>query len=360
MRLHHVGIEVQDVYEMERFYRIALGFSVEYRYVSQNTPGLRTVFLRRGEATLELLERPRPQGDGFLAARAALPPNHVALEVDDVDAAYVAALAPGLPGVTGRPPRATGDGFREAELRDPEGNVVELSARVRPPPAHPVRAVLFDLDGTLVDSEPNYLVADQRLLAPYGIAFTEEDKRRYVGGGNLDQMIDLRRRFDLPATPQELAARKNALYLELALRGTPVFPEMLRFLERVRARGLPVAVASGSSPEVLRRVLEAAGLAAAFPVVVSAEEVARGKPWPEIFLEAAGRLGVPPTSCLVIEDSRHGVVAARRAFMRCIAVPYLSDPPLAVDFQLADLLFERGMAEFDAARALAWLEPLLG
>jgi beta-phosphoglucomutase-like phosphatase (HAD superfamily) len=93
--------------------------------------------------------------------------------------------------------------------------------------------------------------------------------------------------------------------------------------------------------------------------VLSADEVPRGKPAPDVFLEAARRLGVPPEECLVIEDTRYGVEAAKRAFMRCIAVPYLTDPPLADAFLMADLLFPDGMKGFDADRAFGWIEPLL-
>ncbi|HEX7489825.1 MAG TPA: HAD-IA family hydrolase, partial [Anaeromyxobacteraceae bacterium] len=96
------------------------------------------------------------------------------------------------------------------------------------------------------------------------------------------------------------------------------------------------------------------------PIVVSAEEVPRGKPAPDVFLEAARRLGVPPHACAVVEDSQHGVEAASRAFMRCIAVPYLVDEPLPDAFLMADLLFERGMSAFDASRALDWVEERLG
>jgi HAD superfamily hydrolase (TIGR01509 family) len=355
VRVGHVGIEVGDLFTMERFYRAALGLSLGYRYVSRNTRGLRTVFLERDGLRIELLERPRPAP--FPGERVHVP-NHVSLEVDDVDLAYARLAALRFPGVTLTPPRNTGDGFREVELRDPEGNVVELSARVRPPPRIPLSAVVFDLDGTLVDSEPSYYLADRELLARRGIAFSEQDKRRYIGGGNLEMMVDLKRRFALPEAAEALVEEKNAIYLEFVERGLGVYPEMRRFLELVRGEGIPVAVASGTSPLVLRRVLQATGLAAAFPVVVSAEEVARGKPWPEIFLETALRLGIPPEECLVVEDSRPGVEAALRAFMRCLAVPYLDDRPLPDTFALADLLFEDGMASFDAGKAFAWMKGL--
>jgi beta-phosphoglucomutase family hydrolase len=340
---------------MELFYRQALGFEIQYRYVSLNTAGLRTVFLKRGGLSIELLERPRT--DAFLDHRSHAP-DHLALHVDDVDAEFARIAQLAFPGVRLKSPRDTGDGFREAELRDPEGNVIELSARVAPEPRYPIRAVIFDLDGTLIDSEPNYYLADKALLARYGIDFSEEDKRHYIGGSNMDMMNDFVRRYGIKAAPEALAEEKNAIYLELAERSTPVYPQMKRFLDLLVARRVPVAVASGSAPAVIRRLLDAVGLADCFEHTVSAEEVSKGKPAPDVFLEAARRLGVPPQHCLVVEDSRPGVEAALRAFMRCIAVPYLSDPPLPSTFGMADLLFAEGMDSFDPERADAWVRGL--
>lgn len=356
MRLDHVGIEVQDLYAVELFYRKALGFAPTYRYVSRNTPGLRTVFLARDGISLELLERPRDPG--FLARRAAAP-DHLSLAVEDVDAAHARLVALGLAAPRLGAPRDTGDGYRELVVRDPEGNVVELASRVRPPPRVPLAAAIFDLDGTLVDSEENYFLADREVLARHGVVLTAEEKRRFVGRGSLEMMIEVRRRHGLTERAEALVAEKNRAYLEIARTRTRVYPEMLDFLGRVRARGLPVAVASGSSPGVLRELLAAVGLDHAFPVVVSAEEVSRGKPAPDVFLEAARRLGVDPHACAVVEDSQHGVEAAARAFMRCVAVPYLTEPPLPDAFLMADLLFEGGMATFDPAWADRWLEGQL-
>ena len=356
MKLDHIGIEAQDLYNLELFYRKALGFTPRYHYVSKNTPGLRTVFLERDGVRLELLERPREKD--FLERRHG-PPNHLSLEVEDVEASHAELVRLGFTGAILRPPRNTGDGFREMELRDPEGNVIELSSRIAPEPRYPVRAVIFDFDGTLVDSEPNYYRADREMLGRRGIPFTGLEKRRYIGGSSLDMWADLRIRLELPETAEELVALRDGLYLEIALAETEVFPEMRRMWDRVRAWPLPIAVASGSAPGVLRGLLGAVGLAGDVQVVVSADEVARGKPAPDVFLEAARRLGVLPEECVVIEDTRYGVEAAKRAFMRTIAVPYLVDPPLADAFLMADLLFAEGMKGFDADRAFAWLEPLL-
>ncbi len=354
MRLHHIGIEVQDLYAIELFYRRVFGFRVRYRYVSANTPGLRTVFLERDGMQLELLER-ASRGSDFLEHRR-VGPNHISFEVADVDAEFSRLSGLGLEGAALKAPRPTGDGFREFSLCDPEGNVVEISARIAPEPRYRVSAVLFDLDGTLVDSEENYFLADRELMARRGIDFTRSDKRRYVGGSNADMMVDLVRRYQLKDDPLALGEEKNRLYLEIAATRTRVYPKMKRFWDMVRTSGLRIGVVSGSSPAVLARLLDLVGLAQDAQAVVSAEEVPRGKPAPDSFLAAAQRLGVPPHECVVVEDGRFGVEAAHRAFMRCIAVPYLHDEPLDVAFSMAELLFETGMDDFDPEWALQWLE----
>src|SRR5207237_9408299 len=121
----------------------------------------------------------------------------------DVAREFARPSALGFPGGTLKPPRDTGDGFREMEIRDPEGNVVELSARIRPEPRYPIRAVIFDLDGTLLDTEENYYEADRRVLAEHGILFSKEEKRRYIGGGSWDLKADGQRRVWLPVSTAE-------------------------------------------------------------------------------------------------------------------------------------------------------------
>jgi HAD superfamily hydrolase (TIGR01509 family) len=232
----------------------------------------------------------------------------------------------------------------------------QLSHRVQSEPAPRVRAVIFDLDGTLIDSEPNYFLADRELLGRYGVPFTEAEKRRYIGSSNLAMMEDFVQRYGLQVAPAALAAEKNELYLRIAEAHTPVFPQMRRFLDLLVAHHVPVAVASGSGLEVIRRLVKQVGLDGPFAHLVSADEVAHGKPAPDVFLEAARRLGVAPAACLVVEDACPGVEAAHRAHMRCIAVPTLTDPPLPATFGLADLLFPEGMDSFDPDRAWAWVQ----
>ncbi|MFE1173172.1 HAD family hydrolase [Streptomyces sp. NPDC058773] len=223
----------------------------------------------------------------------------------------------------------------------------------------PPAPVIFDLDGTLVDSEPNYYEAGRRLLAAYGVPdFSWEHHTRFIGIGTRETLTHLRAEYGLDAPVEELLTGKNRIYLELARAHTEVFPEMRVLVERLSAAGHPMAVASGSSRAAIEVVLAGTGLDALLTTAVSAEEVAHGKPEPDVFLEAARRLGADPARCVVVEDAAPGALAAHRAGMRCIAVPYV--PATADDpaFAQAGLLFRGGQGEFTAQVAYDWLAAL--
>lgn len=217
-------------------------------------------------------------------------------------------------------------------------------------------SVIFDLDGTLVDSEPNYYESGRRTLARHGVPdFTWEEHARFIGIGTLETLEILRDRYALAAPVEELLAEQNAAYLELARTATEVFPEMRAFVERLHAAGVPMAVASGSSLEAIDAVLAGTGLDALLTTVVSAEEVAHGKPAPDVFLEAARRLGAEPADCVVVEDAAPGALAARAAGMACVAVPYVALTAHDPAFAGAGLLFPGGQREFTAQAAHDWL-----
>lgn len=224
-----------------------------------------------------------------------------------------------------------------------------------PSPGSPL-CVVFDLDGTLVDSEPNYYEAGRRLLARHGVPdFSWEHHTRYIGIGTRETLESLRAEYGIEAPVEELLDTKNRLYLELARASTEVFPEMRALVERLHARDVPMAVASGSSRAAIEAVLGGTGLAPYFTLVVSAEEVPHGKPAPDVFLEAARRLGADPGDCVVLEDAVPGVLAARAAGMRCVAVPYVKGTAGDPAFRGAELLFAGGPGEFTARAAYAWL-----
>jgi HAD superfamily hydrolase (TIGR01509 family) len=217
-------------------------------------------------------------------------------------------------------------------------------------------AVIFDLDGTLVDSEPHYYEAGRQVLAEHGIPdFTWADHERYVGISTLETVTLWKHEYGLHASVDALLAAKNRRYLELARTGTRVYPEMRKFVELLATDGVPMAVASGSSHEAITAILSGTGLDTQLRTVVSADEVAHGKPAPDVFLEAARRLGAAPGDCVVVEDAAPGAAAAHAAGMRCIAVPYVSAQADAPEFATAGLLLRGGQAEFTARGAYDWL-----
>ncbi|MEU2775770.1 HAD family phosphatase [Streptomyces sp. NPDC007162] len=215
-------------------------------------------------------------------------------------------------------------------------------------------SVIFDLDGTLVDSEPNYFEATRQTLAAHGVPdFTWAEHERLVGISTLETVDLLRERHGLRPPAAELLAETNRRYLELARTRTRAYPQMRRFVELLAAADVPLAVASGSSIEAIGAVLAGTGLDAYLRTVVSADEVPRGKPAPDVFLEAARRLGAAPADCVVLEDAAPGAAAAHAAGMRCIAIPYVAAQ--ADRFSTADLLLRGGQADFTAEAVHDWL-----
>jgi beta-phosphoglucomutase family hydrolase len=221
-----------------------------------------------------------------------------------------------------------------------------------------IAGAIFDLDGTLINSEDNYYISDKLFLSRYGIDFDDEFRFDMVGRGAAELFRIISERYPengINAIPiKELLRQKDETYIEYAEGHTEVFPRMLELLESLKARKLPLAIASGSTPAVIGRMLELTGLSSFFDTVVSSVEVARGKPFPDVFVEAARRLGVSPERCLVFEDSQFGVEAAKRAGMYCVAVPTVFGKALPAVFRSADLLFEDGQESFSVNAVLDW------
>jgi len=214
-----------------------------------------------------------------------------------------------------------------------------------------IEAVIFDFDGTLVDSEENYFEADRILLKKHGLDIDTEFKKQYIGIGAFEMMEDIRTKHSIAAPTDELVNEKNEIYLEIASKNTKVFPEVAEFVKYLHDNGYKTAIASGSSKAVISTLLDCIGFAGYFQAVVSSDEVNRGKPEPDVFLEAAERLGVHPEKCLVMEDSVYGVLAAKKAGMKCCAIPYIKDKIDDI-FYHADLFYED---EFDFHETVKWL-----
>jgi HAD superfamily hydrolase (TIGR01509 family) len=184
-----------------------------------------------------------------------------------------------------------------------------------------IRAVIFDMDGVLVDSEPFGFEALRRVMTRYGLPYSEEENAEFLGRTTLDSCRILKARHGFTASAETLADWYVEHMLEQIGRGpTPMVgvPDVLR---QVRASGYRMALASSAEVRVIEANLAALAIRPLFEAVVSGTQVARGKPAPDVFLAAAERLATPPAQCLVIEDSRNGLLAAKAAGMRCAVVP---------------------------------------
>jgi HAD superfamily hydrolase (TIGR01509 family) len=219
-------------------------------------------------------------------------------------------------------------------------------------PMKPITAVVFDMDGVLVDSEPLHLRATQATLGARGASYSERDNRAFFGATDVELLRVLRILFDLPEPTAALVDVKTEHLIALIrgeARPLPGVPEVPLGL---RARGLSLALVTASRRPIIEAVLETIGLDGGFDAIVSGEEVARGKPAPDGFLMAARRLGVEPARCLVVEDSRNGVLAGKAAGMLVAAVPCPATSH--EDFSAADLVLPSLEA---LPKALEGLEP---
>ena len=183
------------------------------------------------------------------------------------------------------------------------------------------RAVLWDMDGTILDSAGEHWTAWKEILEAEGRPVAYEEFRRSFGQRN---DLILRGIFGPGLSDEEIdriGSAKEARYRKLVRsRGVSFLPGVKLWLGRFRERGWLQAVASSAPRENIRTVLDGLCAAGFFAAVVSAEDVSRGKPDPQVFLRAAERLGVSPSDCLVIEDAPAGIEAARRAGMKSVGV----------------------------------------
>lgn len=274
--------------------------------------------------------------------------RHLALRVESITAAQERLARAGV--VFDEPIKPAGGGGQVLFFRDPEGNLLHLVERppgaafangeagsrlagpasaedtARGSGAHragwePVPlAVIFDLDGVIVDSEPLHARAYREVFAELGYGETHGmDFTQYYGKSDATLWLDFIAKHQPGRPLDELLARKQSRFLDILRAEKPLFRGLPELIERLAAR-YRLAVASGSSHAVIETALTLENLRRFFPVVVSALDVPQGKPAPDIFLRAAELLGVAPGACCVIEDSEAGVEGARAAGMSVIAI----------------------------------------
>jgi HAD superfamily hydrolase (TIGR01509 family) len=227
-----------------------------------------------------------------------------------------------------------------------------VSARRR---GEPFEAVIFDLDGVLVDAEIWWDEVRIAFARRHDRLWTEADRLAIMGANSSGWSTLMAERLNLPDLPRAaIEAEVVAAMVErYRAEGAPRIPGAVEAVRRVAAE-LPMALASSGHPAVIAAALDGLGIADAFAAVVSSDEVPVGKPAPDVYLLAAARIGVVPERCLVVEDSLNGVLAARAAGMEVVLVPNAAVPPAAGAREAASHVLER-IDQLDPA----WLATVL-
>jgi HAD superfamily hydrolase (TIGR01509 family) len=206
-----------------------------------------------------------------------------------------------------------------------------------------IDAVVFDLDGVLIQSEEVWHEVRQRFVRERGGRYDDEVQRAMMGMSSPEWSRYLHEAAGVPDEPDAINAEVVRRMLTSYESHLPLIDGAVDAVHRL-ARELTLGVASSSNRPIIDAVLQVAGIAACFAATVSSEEVARGKPAPDVYVEAARRLGVAPERCAAIEDSHGGIRSAKAAGMRVIAIPNPTYPPDEESLAQADLVL-RSLAD---------------
>jgi HAD superfamily hydrolase (TIGR01509 family) len=206
-----------------------------------------------------------------------------------------------------------------------------------------IDAVVFDMDGVIVDSEQVWDDVREEYVRETGGTYTASATRDMMGMSSGEWSRYMADELGVPGSPEEINAEIVRRMLARYGDAPPLIDGAVDAV-RMAASRWPLAIASSSNPELIEVVLRAAGLREFFPVTVSSQEVARGKPAPDVYLEAASRLAVEPVRCAAVEDSHNGIRSAKAAGMRVVAVPNPHFPPDEDALARADVVV-RSVAE---------------
>jgi HAD superfamily hydrolase (TIGR01509 family) len=202
-----------------------------------------------------------------------------------------------------------------------------------------IEAVVFDLDGVILQTEEVWDEVRGRYVVEHGGRYDEEAQRAMMGMSAPEWSRYLADELGVPGTPAEISADIVRLMEARYREELPLIPGAVEAVERLAGRW-PLGLASSSNRPLIDTALALSGLERSFTATVSSEEVARGKPAPDVYLEAARRLTVAPDRCAAVEDSHSGIRSAKAAGMRVVAIPNPSFPPDPEALALADLVLE--------------------
>jgi len=202
-----------------------------------------------------------------------------------------------------------------------------------------IKAVVFDMDGVLIDSEPVWERVRRKFVADRGGRWPADAQDRMMGMSTAEWSAYLSEDFGLRLSAPRVAELVIAAMAAEYQAHLPLLPGAVDTVRELSAR-YPLAVASSAPRSLIEAVLDASGLRPAFAAAVSSEEVARGKPAPDVYLEATARLGVPASACAAVEDSSNGLRSAAAAGLAVIAVPRPEYPPAAEALDHARLVLD--------------------
>jgi HAD superfamily hydrolase (TIGR01509 family) len=201
-----------------------------------------------------------------------------------------------------------------------------------------IEAIIFDLDGLMIDSEPLARQAWSRVLESYHVHLDNETFSRMIGLRLEESSKLVRDIFNLDASPSELAELEQRNMSRIMARGIPTMPGLDRLLSEIAGRGIPWAIATSSRRSYAISVLDHMVILNECQAIAAGDEVASGKPAPDVYLLAAQRIGIDASRCLALEDSVPGIKAAASAGMKTVAVPNGDTSPM--DFADADYIYD--------------------
>ncbi len=217
-----------------------------------------------------------------------------------------------------------------------------------------MHAVVFDMDGLMFNTEDVYTSAGEELLRRRGLCFTAELKDEMMGLRPQPAFEAMIRRCELPESWEVLAAESNRIFLDLLREGLTPMPGLMPLLDALEGAGVPKAIATSSSRELVSACLGPFDLERRFRFVLTAEDVINGKPHPEIYLSAAERFSIPASEIAVLEDSQNGCLAAAASGAFTIAVP--AEHSRGHDFSRASLVVD-GLSDPRLYAALGLAPP---
>jgi len=182
------------------------------------------------------------------------------------------------------------------------------------------KSIIFDMDGVIIDSEPVHFEVEKRLLKDLGVAISDEECHSFVGTANKEMWLHIKDKYKLDESVEELVEVERTTYMDYlrSQENLKPIPGVAELIEELYRKKVKVVVASSASVKNIEIVTRMFNLERFFEVKVSGDEVNKGKPAPDTFLYAAKTIGAEPEECIVIEDSKNGVKAAKSAGMRCI------------------------------------------